>query len=304
MTTIPPYLQPGDTIAITCPAGFMAADKVTTCVATLKQAGYKVLVSKITVGGHSQTYFSGTDKQRASELQKYMDDKKVKAILCGRGGYGTARIIDRLNFANFADHPKWIIGFSDITVLHSHIFKNYKIATLHAPMAAAFANTSHNPANIASLMAALQGQKNSYHCAYHRYNKLGQAKAKLVGGNIALLATAIGTPSDYNTTGKILFIEDIGEQLYSVDRMLLQLKRSGKLHKLAALIVGSFTDMLDTDRPFGQSIYQIIQGHVAEYNYPVCYNFSVGHGTENVALTIGAKYNLNITKGGSTLQQI
>ena len=304
MTTIPPYLKKGDTIAITCPAGFMAAEKTTVCVEKLKQAGYKVIVSKITVGGKSKNYFSATDKERASEFQKYLDDENVKAILCGRGGYGTGRIIDALNFKKFVQHPKWIIGFSDITLLHSHIFTNYKIATLHAPMAAAFANEAHNPANVESLLQALKGQKNKYYIKPNKLNKIGVTKGTLIGGNIALLANAIGTASDINTKNCILFIEDIGEQLYAIDRMLYQLKRSGKLKNLAALVVGDFTDMQDTDRPFGKKIYDIINDIVKEYNYPVCYNFPVGHGNENVGLKVGLKHKLSITKKETTLEEL
>lgn len=304
MITTPPYLKKGDTIAITCPAGFMAVEKINVCVEKLKQEGYKVIVSKITVGGKSINYFSGTDKERAGEFQKYLDDKNVKAILCGRGGYGTGRIIDMLNFTKFIQQPKWIIGFSDITLLHSHIFTNYKIATLHAPMAAAFANEAHNPANVASLLSALKGTKNNYHKKPNKLNKIGEAKGKLVGGNIALLANAIGTASDINTKNCILFIEDIGEQLYAVDRMLYQLKRSGKLKNLAALIVGDFTDMQDTDRPFGKNIYAIINDIVAEYNYPVCYNFPVGHGNENVALKVGLGHRINISKKEIILEEL
>ncbi len=301
MITIPPYLQKGDTIAITCPAGFMLLDKAKECIKKLKAEGYIVLVSK-TVGGKSKNYFSGTDEERAKEFQQYLDDKNVKAILCGRGGYGTGRIIDKLNFKKFVKNPKWIIGFSDITLLHSHIVSNFKIATIHAPMASAFGNAEHNPENITSLLSALKGTSNEYKTIASPLNKLGKAKGKLVGGNIALLANAVGTASDINTKNCILFIEDIGEQLYAIDRMLYQLKRSGKLKNLAALIVGDFTDMDDTDRPFGKTIYEIINDIIAEYNYPVCYNFPVGHGKENRALKVGVKYSLVVDKKGGILK--
>lgn len=301
--TVPSYLKKGDTIAITCPAGFMALEKVGICVKKLKEEGYKIIIGK-TVGSKSKNYFSGTDTERLKEMQSFLDDKNVKAILCGRGGYGTGRIIDKLNFTKFVQNPKWIIGFSDITLLHSHIFTNYKIATLHAPMAAAFANANHNPANILSLLSALKGQKNNYHIKPNKLNKIGEAMGKLVGGNIALLANAIGTPSDINTKNCILFIEDIGEQLYAIDRMLYQLKRSGKLTNLAALVVGDFTDMQDTDRPFGKTIYEIVNDIVSEYNYPVCYNFPVGHGNENVALKVGIKYKLEVNKKGASLVEL
>jgi muramoyltetrapeptide carboxypeptidase len=301
--TTPPYLKKGDTIAITCPAGFMLAEKTKTCIETLKKQGYKVIVGK-TVGGKSKNYFSGTDAERLKEMQSFLDDKSIQAILCGRGGYGTGRIIDELNFTKFASNPKWIIGFSDITLLHSHIFSNYKIATLHAPMAAAFANTEHNPTNIISLLHALKGEKNNYTTKANKLNKVGSAKGKLVGGNIALLANAVGTASDIKTKNCILFIEDIGEQLYAVDRMLYQLKRSGKLINLAGLVVGHFADMQDTDRPFGKTIYEIISDIVTEYDYPVCYGFPVGHGNENVALKVGVKYKLDVNKKGASLVEL
>ncbi len=301
--TTPPYLKKGDTIAITCPAGYMAKEKVAICVETLKKEGYKVLVGK-TVGSKSTNYFSGTDKERLAEMQQYLDDKNVKAILCGRGGYGTGRIIDKLNFSKFTNNPKWIIGFSDITLLHSHIFTNYKVATLHAPMAAAFANAAHNPANVVSLLKALKGEKNNYSTKPNKLNKIGEAKGKLVGGNIALLANSVGTASDINTKNFILFIEDIGEQLYAIDRMLYQLKRSGKLKNLAALLVGDFSDMQDTDRPFGKTIYEIVSDIIAEYDYPVCYGFPVGHGNENVAMKVGVKYRLEVNKKGASLEEL
>ncbi len=301
--TTPPYLKKGDTIAITCPAGFMPAKNTETCVKALEKEGYNVVVGN-TVAGNSSNYFSGTTEERLTEMQQFLDDKKVKAILCGRGGYGTVHIIDKLNFTKFVKNPKWIIGFSDITLLHSHIFTNYNIATLHAPMAAAFANEAHNPQNIVSLLEAIKGEKNNYTTKASSFNKKGTAKGKLVGGNIALLANAIGTASDINTKGSILFIEDIGELLYSIDRMLYQLKRTGKLAKLAGLLVGEFTDIKDTDRPFGKNMYEIIQDIVAEYDYPVCHDFPVGHGNENVALKVGVKYSLVVDKDGGRLMEM
>jgi muramoyltetrapeptide carboxypeptidase len=293
---IPSYLKIGDTIAITCPAGYMAAEKITTCVKILQQQGYKVIVSKKTIGSNSKTYFSATDDVRRAELQKYLDDKNVNAILCGRGGYGVGRIIDKLDFTKFAASPKWLIGFSDITLLHSHINKNYGIATMHASMAAAFDYTAASKENIETLLFALQGNKIDYVVAPHKQNKLGNVKGQLVGGNLSLLANAIGTASDINTKNKILCIEDIGEYLYSSDRMLHQLKRAGKFAGLKALLVGDFSDMKDTERPFGKTIYEIIKDVVAEYNYPVVYGFPLGHADNNLALKFGINYSLQVDK--------
>jgi muramoyltetrapeptide carboxypeptidase len=299
---VPPYLQPGDTIAITCPAGYMAAEKAVTCIETLREQGYKVAVGK-TLGSTSQTYFSGTDEERLDELQAFLDDKDIKAILFGRGGYGTGRIIDKINFKKFILNPKWLIGFSDITILHSHLYSNYKIASMHAPMAAAFNEEGFNNEYVGSLLAALRGDKASYTVAANSNNRTGEAKGKLIGGNLSLLANATGTASDIKTKNCILFLEDIGEQLYNIDRMLYQIKRSGKLKGLAGLIIGGFTDLKDTERPFGKDIYQIVNELVAEYDYPVCYDFPVSHNKENYALKIGLKYKLAVDETSVALKE-
>ena len=303
MIKTPPYLKKGDTIGITCPAGYMAGEKVQTCIETLQQWGYKVCIGN-TVGSSSTTYFSGTDKERLKELQQMLDDDHIKAVLCGRGGYGTGRIIDGVDFKKFRKHPKWIIGFSDITVLHCHIHNNYGIATLHAPMAAAFNEGEYRNEYVQSLKKALSGKRTKYTCNADALNRHGKASGQLVGGNLSLLAHVTGTPSDIRTRGKILFIEEVGEYLYSADRMLYQLKRGGKLDRLAGLIIGGFTDMKDTERPFGRTIYELIHDIVKGYPYPVCFNFPVGHGRENYALKTGLTYHLNIGSKKVTLEEI
>ena len=300
---IPPYLQKGDTIGLVCPAGFMPFEKVQTSIDTLQQWGFKVCIGK-TVGGTSANYFSGSDAERLNDLQQMMDDKNINAIMCARGGYGMGRIIDDLNFKKFKKHPKWIIGFSDITVLHNHLFTNYKIASLHAPMAAAFNDDQFKNEFIESLHKALMGEEARYDCATHPFNKVGKAEGRLIGGNLSLLAHLVGTSSDINTKNKILFIEDIGEYIYNIDRMMYQLKRSGKLEKLTGLIVGRFSDMKDTERPFGQTTEEVIRDVIKEYDYPVCFNFPVSHEKENYALKIGVKYELNIADKNVTLTEI
>ena len=274
MIKFPPYLKKGDTVGITCPAGYMAKEKAQTCIETLQQWGYEVMVGK-TLGSASATYFSGTDEERLNELQAMLDDASINAILCGRGGYGVSRIIDRLDFKKFKKNPKWIIGFSDITVLHAHVFTTCKIASIHAPMAAAFNDGNAENDYILSLKKMLSGKKNKYKTEHHIFNKQGIATGELIGGNLSLLAHLTGTPSDINTKNKILFLEDIGEQIYAIDRLLYQLKRSGKMNELAGLIIGGFTEMKDSDRPFGKTIYEVIAELVAEFNYPVCFNFPV-----------------------------
>ena len=303
MIKTPPYLEPGDTIGIVCPAGFMDADKAAECIRVLQEEwGFKVKVGK-TLGGDSATYFSGTDEERLSDFQQMLDDDEVKAILCGRGGYGTVRIIDRIDFKKFKKQPKWIIGYSDLTVLHCHLYSQYYISSLHAPMAAAFNDAGYLNRFVQSLQSALTGNWARYTCDSHEFNRNGEAIGELVGGNLSLLANVIGTDSEFKTRGRILFIEDIGEYSYNVDRMMYQLKRAGKLKNLAGLIVGGFTDMKDTERPFGQSVYEIIRDIVAPYDYPVCFNFPVSHSKENYALKIGVGYKLKVTKSKVQLEE-
>ena len=298
---VPPYLQKGDTIGIVAPAGFMPIEKMQACIETLDGWGYAVELGSTTYS-ESQNYFSGTDEERLQDLQKMMDDKKIKAILCARGGYGISRIIDALNFKKFKKHPKWIIGFSDITVLHSHLISKYKIASLHAPMAAAFNEEASNP-YILSIKKALEGEKANYETAAHEFNRTGSAGGILAGGNLALLAHLAGTNSDIKTKNKILFLEDVGEQLYNIDRMLLQLKRAGKFNELAGLIIGGFTDSKDTERPFGKTVEEIIYDQIKEYDFPTCFGFPVSHERENYALKIGVEYELEITSEKTILKE-
>ncbi|RYG06222.1 MAG: LD-carboxypeptidase [Chitinophagaceae bacterium] len=293
MMKIPSYLMPGDTIGIVCPAGYMAREKAEICIQTLAQWGYRVKTGA-TLGGASGTYFSGSDDERLADLQAMLDDESVKAILCGRGGYGTSRIIDQLNFRQFKKNPKWIIGFSDITVLHSHISRNFKIATLHAPMAGAFNGDGYANQYVLSLKEALEGKKANYSIPSHSLNINGSVSGKLTGGNLTLIAHLLGTNSEIKTKGRILFLEDIGEQLYNIDRMFVQLKRNRKLDELAGLIVGGFSDTKDTERPFGNSLHQLILHHVKEFGYPVCFDFPVSHEKENYALKVGGNFQLDV----------
>jgi muramoyltetrapeptide carboxypeptidase len=299
MIKTPPYLQKGDIIGIVAPAGYMPIEKMESCIETLDSWGYTVKMGA-TTHSLSPNYFSGTDKERHDDLQQMLDDRDVRAILCARGGYGVSRIIDKLDFKQFRKHPKWIIGFSDITVLHSHIYSNYKIPTLHAPMAAAFNEGEANNPYLKSLRNALEGFSSNYECPSHEMNRQGKTKGVLVGGNLALMTHLIGTVSDIRTKNKILFLEDVGEYLYNIDRMMLQMKRNGKLKKLAGLIIGGFTDNKDTERPFGKTVYEIIYDHIKEYDYPLCFNFPVSHSKENYALKVGMNYRLNI--GATSVQ--
>jgi len=302
MIKTPPYLEKGDTIGMVCPAGAMPVEKVSECIRVLNEEwGFTTRVGKTI--GKEFNYFSGTDEERIEDFQQLLDDDEIKAILCARGGYGMGRIIDRLDFKKFKKQPKWIIGFSDITVLHSHLYSNYYISSIHSPMADAFNREGYKNEFVQSLRNALEGKKLKYQCPVHKFNRKGEGIGELVGGNLSLLAHLVGTESDIKTRGRILFLEDTGEYFYNIDRMMYQLKRSRKLSKLAGLIVGGFTGSKDTETPFGQSAYEIIREIVKDYDYPVCYGFPVSHEKENYALKMGVGYKLKITKSKVVLEE-
>ena len=299
---IPPYLKKGDTIGITCPAGYMAAAKAQTCIHALQDWGFQVMVGK-TLGSPSKNYFSGTDEERGDELQAMLDDDNINAILFGRGGYGVGRIIDRLDFTAFKKNPKWIIGFSDITILHCHLNRRLKVASIHAPMAAAFNDGEWKNEYIRSIHRMMTGRKPVYKCKPHLFNRPGNAVGELVGGNLSLLAHLAGTVSDIDTRNKILFLEDLGEYIYNIDRMLYQLKRGGKLNKLAGLVIGGFTDIKDTERTFGKTVYETIRDIIREFDYPICFGFPVSHEKENYALKVGVPYEMQVGKRSVVLRE-
>jgi muramoyltetrapeptide carboxypeptidase len=302
MIKIPPYLKKGDTIGLVCPASYMPVEKVSECIRVLNEDWGFTTKAGNTIGKQFN-YFSGTDEERLEDLQQMLDDDEVKAVLCARGGYGLSRIIDRIDFSKFKKQPKWIIGFSDVTILHAHIYRNYYISTLHAPMANAFNEEGYKNEFVLSLRNVLEGKKIKYNTLPHEFNRKGEGIGELVGGNLALLAHLAGTDSDIKTKGRILFLEDVGEYLYNIDRMMQQLKRSGKLEKLAGLIIGGFTDCKDTERPLGQTAYEIIRDVIKEYKYPVCFGFPVSHEKENYALKIGIGYKLKVGKSKVTLEE-
>lgn len=296
----PTYLKPGDTIAIVCPAGYLPAAKAKACINTLKKWGFKVTKGK-TLGGKSKNYFSGSFEERLADLQNQIDDPSINAILCGRGGYGTTHLLDHIDWKKFKKNPKWIIGFSDITILHTYLLTEIGVASMHGPMANAFNEDNGINRYTLSLKDSLEGKPVHYTAKPHAQNTYGKATAPMVGGNLSLLAHAVGTNADVDPRGKILFIEDVGEQLYNVERMLLQLKRAGKLSKLKGLVVGGFTSNKDTDRPFGKNIEQVIYDVVREFKFPICFGFPISHEKENVAIIVGGTYRLDVSVHGTTL---
>lgn len=298
--THPPFLKKGSVVGITCPSGYVSHDRVAYAVTTLQNWGFEVKQGKtIGTGFH---YFSGTDAERLADLQQMMDDPGIDAILMGRGGYGLSRIIDEIDFKAFLNKPKWICGFSDITILHSHLESRYLMPSLHSPMCGAFAPDTVNEAYLRTFHAALMGESIMYHIPDSIHNRHGIAEATITGGNLAILTHLMGSASEVNTEEKILFIEDIGEHLYQIDRMIMTLKRAGKLDHLKALIVGSFTELEDTERPFGQTVEEIILDKVREYNYPVCFNFPCGHQKINYTLTLGEVHKLVVSDNGVILE--
>lgn len=284
----PDYLNKKDKIAIVAPAGKISKEKVETAINILQGWGLEVLLGTNVFSDYYQ--YAATDSERLIDLQQALDNPSVKAILFARGGYGAIRIIDQVDWSGFSKNPKWLIGFSDITIFHSHIQKNLKIETIHATMTAGLTD----PVSAESLRKALFGEKLNYEFKTHPLSQKGKAKAILAGGNLAVLCSLIGSASEVDTKGKILFIEDVGEYLYRLDRMMWQLKRTGKLSHLKGLIVGGMTDMKDNETSFGKTAYEIVSEAVIEYDYPVCFGFSAGHMDDNRALILGRKVNLNV----------
>ena len=295
---IPPYLRPGDTIGITCPAGFITQQEIEAAVQRMQSWGLKVLPGN-TIGKRDFS-FGGTDEERTQDFQLMLDNPAVQAIMCARGGYGFVRIIDGIDFSRFVRHPKWIIGFSDITVLHGHLSRNYGIASIHSKMCNSFPNDwskaeSIQVETIGSIRQALMGEKMQYNVAPHALNRTGTAKGLLTGGNLKTIETLSGTKSDISTAGRILFVEDTGEYLYSIDRMFCNLKRTGKLSHLAALVVGGFKIKPDSEgEEFGRTVYDIVLEKTMDYHYPVVFDFPVGHQKNNYALKCGMMHTLEV----------
>jgi muramoyltetrapeptide carboxypeptidase len=296
--TMPPYLKAGDTVGICCPAGFITLEDIQPALLKLTEWGFTARIGE-TIGKKDFT-FGGTDEERLKDLQQMLDDSSIKAILFARGGYGGVRIIDRLNFKKFDKAPKWIIGFSDATIFHSHINEKYRVATLHSKMCNSFPKDWDNAEplqkeTIESIYQCLKGERMKYIFNPNEKNRTGIAVGELVGGNLKTLESLSGTASDINTKDKILFVEDTGEYLYSIDRMFWNLKRSGKLDKLKGLIIGGFkVKPDDPGEEFGKSIEDIVLEKVSEYKYPVCFDFAVGHQKNNFALKCGVLHSLGV----------
>jgi len=288
----PDFLKKGDKIGIVSPAGNIDEKPVMDTKSYLELRGFEVVLSQHVLTSWHQ--FAGTDEERAAAFQKMLDDKEIKAILCSRGGYGSIRIIDKLNFAQFKKYPKWIIGYSDITVFHSYLTNKLNCASIHAIMPKNFSVSMNAKNSMNSLISILQGEIPSYEMINHDLSRPGKAKGKLIGGNLSIIQNLRATEIDLNYKGNILFIEDIGEYLYQVDRMMMNLKFSGVLDKISGLIVGNFTKIKDGEIPFGANAYEIIFEKVKEYKYPVCFGLNAGHELPHLPLIMGSEVTLGI----------
>ncbi len=296
----PTYLQPGDIIGIVAPASFVTAEEIQEFKKLAESWGLIVKEGKNLY--LKKNSFAGTDAQRISDFQQMLDDKSIRAIVCARGGYGTIRIIHKLDFRNFQKNPKWIVGCSDITVLHTFLQQNTGTESLHAIMPRHFSNRKKDLSSVDSLKKALFGELSGYVIKPHANNRTGKASGILIGGNLSVLYSLRGTSLDIDTKGKILFIEDVNEYLYHIDRIIMNFKISGKLKDLAGLIVGGMSGMKVSVSGFDKSANEIILEAVDDYKFPVMFNFPAGHIRPNMTLILGREITMQVEPDKCSLQ--
>lgn len=297
----PEYLKKGDTVAIVAPSGVLKNYNgyILKAKELLKSWELEVVIGENVFNDNG--HFAGTDNQRSADFQLALDDKAIKAIWCARGGYGAMRIIDNLNFEKYKENPKWIIGYSDITAIHNDLHNN-KSESIHGIMCKSLEKIDvDNNESISLLKKTLFGEKLSYTIEGNNYNIEGNSNGQLIGGNLTLLHCLLGSESSIDTDGKILFIEDLGEYLYHIDRMLISLKRAGYFDNCKGLIVGDFTDMRKNTTPFGRNLKELILDIVKEYDFPVSFGFPAGHGEKNYPMILGREINLEVSKQQSTI---
>ena len=297
----PEYLKKGDTVAIVAPSGVLKNYNAYILKAKelLKSWELEVVIGENVFNDNG--HFAGTDNQRSADFQLALDDKAIKAIWCARGGYGAMRVIDNLNFEKYKENPKWIIGYSDITAIHNDLHNN-KSESIHGIMCKSLEKIDvDNNESISLLKKTLFGEKLSYTTEGNNYNIEGNSNGQLIGGNLTLLHCLLGSESSIDTNGKILFIEDLGEYLYHIDRMLISLKRAGYFDNCKGLIVGDFTDLRKNTTPFGRDLKELILDIVKEYDFPVSFGFPAGHGEKNYPMILGREINLEVSKQQSTI---
>ena len=288
----PPFLKKNDTIGIVAPAGRITEKKITRAVKIFNDWGLKAELGR-NIFKRKNT-FAGNDKQRKDDFQNVIDREDIRAVICARGGYGTLRIINKIDFGKFRQNPKWIVGFSDITVIHSYLQKKVKCESIHSVMPGNFPENDVESKSLNSLKNVLFGGKTEYGINSHSLNRPGEAEGVLIGGNLSVLYSMQGTNLEIDTNDKILFIEDVNEYLYHIDRMISNFKLSGKLNNLRGLIIGHMNRMKDSPVAFGENAYEILHRAVEEYNYPVIFNFPAGHIKQNMAIILGRRIKMNI----------
>ena len=294
----PLYLKPGDTIALAAPARKISAEEISPAVALLEAKGFRVLVPEKLFGINNQ--LSGSDEERAGVIIDLLRNESVKAILFARGGYGSIRTVEHISESIFLENPKWLVGYSDVTVFHN-LMSKLGMQSIHATMPINFPKDGSSNTSVDSLVAMLCGQRPTISVEPHAYNVKGEASGILTGGNLSVLYSLAGTPIDLIPEGRILFVEDLDEYLYHIDRMMMNLKVSGKLSKIAGLVVGGMSDMHDNQVPWGNSAYETIRGIMDGYNVPVAFGFPVGHQEPNLAMAMGATVELKVSELGVTL---
>jgi muramoyltetrapeptide carboxypeptidase len=292
----PPRLQKGDLIALASPARHISKEELMPAVEIIKARGYRVQLDQDALAIHNQ--FAGTDRDRTEHFQKLIDTSDLKAIICTRGGYGSLRMIDKLDFSAFRRRPKWVVGYSDITVFHTHLL-HYGFESIHGSMPINFAKNT--PEALQSLFDCLEGKRPTYRAGKHPLNRCGTAEGTLMGGNLSILYSLVGSYSFPKTKGNILFIEDLDEYLYHIDRMMLSLKRAEVFDGLGGLIVGGMTGMNDNKVPYGKTAEEIIREQLSGFDFPICFGFPAGHIDDNRALVMGGRVSLNVDAEGSVL---
>lgn len=295
-------LKKGDTVLVITPAKAIEKNDVENAIGLFESWGLNVEVGSFALGKNH--YFSGTDKERIFDLQWALDHPRAKAIVCARGGYGTIRIVNEVDYALFLKHPKWVVGFSDITVLHNKLHGSLMLPTIHAVAPLYFNQLEPSSETIVTLRKAMFGEKYSIEIPTKKHDRLGFGTGLLVGGNLAIVESLIGTNLDIDTTGKILFLEDVSEYAYKIDRMLWSLKYAGKFDKISALIIGGLTDVKNAEETFGIGIEELVINVLSEYDFPVVFNFPAGHQLDNRAMIFGTFYKLHVTEEYSNLEQI
>ncbi len=295
----PPFLQAGDKVGLMAPARKVSQKEMAPALAVLKDWGLRVEEGSRLYNSHHQ--FSGTDEERAADLQQFFDDPEIRAVICARGGYGSMRLLEKIDLKGFLSAPKWLVGYSDITAIHAFLQKEARAESIHATMPLNFSNQQEGIA-LKSLHKALFFGDNCYTFGPHAFNRPGEVEGELIGGNLSMLYAIQGTKYDFDYRNKILFIEDLDEYLYHIDRMMMSLHLSGKLKQIKALIVGGMSEMNDNSIPFGFSAYETVQRVCELYDFPLCFDFSAGHIRDNLALILGRKSGLKVGATGCMLE--